>query len=335
YWEKFISPSSVGGEKIQPSLIQVPLQWQKQKILLNGQQFQIPRFGYASCRLKIIFPDKADKLTLYSSGVSSSYEIYADGELILRSGKKGISLEETEPFSRRKILPLKTEGKRETDIVIHVSNYHDFSMFGIWDRMVLDRPESAVRSYIFKSWETFILFSSLAVMGIYHIVLYLNRKHDRSPLYFGLFCILMAIREMSIYDKVIIDLFPSIPYWLVHKFEFIPFYAGGILFTMFIQSLFPEEFPSLAFKLILTAGAVPIFLLIFFPMHIYTYTRGFYQILSLFSLMVFIYASSRAIYRRKEGAGLFVAAVSVFLMTMVHDVLKARGVVHTPAMNGF
>ena len=345
YWEKFLSPENSFDTKAEVTYITVPSQWQNQKILFGGKEFYPSVYGYATYRLKVLLPERKElnsktllynkELSLLTPLISSSSTVFINGEKILENGKVGTLREESTPFHRRKEISLNLGKTEELDIIVHVSNFYDISVSGIWDSFHIGFTKKLQDSQIKKSWITFILFSALWIMGLYHLVLYVNRRKDSSALYFGLFCVLMSFRELAIGHRFILDIFPNFPFWIVHKLEFIPFYGGGILFIFFMRSLFPLEFSNRIFKIIIFITMPAFVILLLAPVYIYSYTRTYYQIATLFSLSYSLKVIMSGIINKRMGARLFLSATLVFFITIINDILNARGLIHTPSLATF
>lgn len=88
------------------------------------------------------------------------------------------------------------------------------------------------------------LFSvmALAVMGLYNCVIFSMRSKDRAPLYFGIFCIFIAVNNFVSCAGVsfITDLFPSAGWLPLRKIDIATIELSIPFFIMFIQTFYPE-----------------------------------------------------------------------------------------------
>jgi len=54
------------------------------------------------------------------------------------------------------------------------------------------------------------LFGSIFIMAIYHLGLFFLRKVDRSPLYFSLFCFVVAVRLLTTGERYLTHILPAL-----------------------------------------------------------------------------------------------------------------------------
>lgn len=65
-------------------------------------------------------------------------------------------------------------------------------------------------------------FVSVALIGFYHLVLFLFRTRSKEYLFFGLFCIFMGIRQLSVEDHAFMIFSPDINFDFYIRFNFHP-----------------------------------------------------------------------------------------------------------------
>lgn len=344
YWNEFISPETINSRK-PGNRIRVPHNWK----LLN-----YPGYGYATYHLKIFLPELEDvsqiddfserllaekginhKYSLLLTDIGTAYELFVNNVKVAGNGRIGTDRETSEPFLKHRTVELLLErSTEELDIVLHVSNF-DHTMSGLYNSIKLanSRDASYQKRRIFTI--DLIVFSTLAIMGFYHLGLFFNRKKDRSPLYFGIFCILISARTISINERMILDLIPGMGFRLIHKIEFISFYYGSTIFIQFISSLFPESkliYFDRAFRFLSTSATA---IVIFFPMRIYTKTLLPVQILVMVAIIYVIYMLIRALLRKSFGARTFLIGFSFFALAMINDILKGTGLIFTPYLASY
>ena len=323
FWKEFIdSPQSLLSKK---EFIKVPSQWQK-----SGHDL----YGYGSYHLKIFLPEyNIYPLSISLTDISTAYKVVINGNVIESTGHIGKTENESIPYLLHKIIPIPTSS-REIDLTIQVSNFHH-SLAGIWGTVKIGTSSymnsASRRNFVLD----IIVFSSLVIMGVYHIGLFLGRKKDTSPIFFGIFCLLISMRTITINDRLIFDAIPMIPFWLVHKIEYISFFYGAIVFMQFIRSLFPEEFNIKIFRII-TIILIPCNLIvIFFPIQYYSRVITLVQIIVLIEIIQIIRVLVIAAKNKKFGARLFLLGFTIFGPAIINDILKAIGVLHTPFLSSY
>ncbi len=342
-----------------PNYIPVPSQWQN-----HGY----PVDGYATYRLRVLLPEfvpaksvrvgDAYMHRLHEHGLSiamtdagTSYEMYINGKLASVNGKVGMSKEDSVPFRQYRHFPIdgflynfeSEEGaktlsrlpripdKNEIEILVHVSNFHHI-MSGLWLPFKLGSTIEIEKHAKQKLILDLFVIASLLMMGLYHLGLYLNRKKDKTALYFGLFCILFAIRTSSLDESVILDIVPNLSFLIMHKFEYFAFYYGSYVFAQYIHSLFPTEFEKkwirvLSFILFPLSAIV-----ILFPLKIYAYTLLPAQITVLLSIVYIFKVQIFSAVQRLPGAKLILVSWAIFALTVVNDILNGMSLIVSPLL---
>jgi hypothetical protein len=72
--------------------------------------------------------------------------------------------------------------------------------------------------------------------------LFIIRKKDYSPLFFGMFCLVIIFRLLSQSEKYIVHIFPEISFRRLNQMEYLSYYLALPSFASFIYTLFPREF---------------------------------------------------------------------------------------------
>ncbi len=168
------------------------------------------RLGYGTYRLRILVPDvwSGKVLTLSLGSVLSSYRVYLDGEIL---GESGIPSSKPET-SLARIQPRSfsfTPSSNQIQLEIFVANTFA-RQGGITAPIRLGPSEVMVSSRTRTIFIDIFAFSSLIIMGIYHISLYLYLRSSKAPLYFGIMSIMIGIRTLVTNTRLLMEFFPFI-----------------------------------------------------------------------------------------------------------------------------
>ncbi len=335
YFQEFFTPEDFKrSNPPTPNFIYVPGKW-------NTQGY--PLYGYGTYRLIIRLPKKGEplstipflplpkdprSLSLSMSSSGSSYRLFLNGILSSENGRVGKSLEESSSFLQNK--NIKFYNNTETlEILFHFSNYQHIQS-GIWGTVELGMSSTIEEVAKQKFLLDIIISSGLVLFSLYHFWLYLIRKKDKSPLFFSIFCFFMALRTVSINERMILDAFPSLPFWFIHKLEHVTIYSGVPVFLRFIQSLFPSEVHRKAYVGFLISFLSLLGIVLIFPMYIYTKTINVFQFLTLLTILYSIYIMVLCIQNNRMGAKTFLIGFVLFSFTVINDILRANGLIHTP-----
>ncbi|MBM9500981.1 SpoIIE family protein phosphatase [Leptospira sp. 201903071] len=197
-----------------------------------------PQFGYATYRLKVFLPEvwKHKILSVSLGGVSSAYRVKVNGQVIGEAGTPGLTAETTIPrIEPRDFLFAAEEG--EIQIEIFISNFTS-TIPGVLLPVSIGPAESASVSRAITLFFDIFSFSSLLIMGIYHIFQYLYLRSSVSPLYFGMYSLVICLRTSLINSKIIMLFFPEVPWSWINKINHLTVSVSVPFFLLFFSSVF-------------------------------------------------------------------------------------------------
>jgi class 3 adenylate cyclase len=319
YWKKIYRPNTVGsfqpesfsGYYIFPSL------W-KGKLFKNEIA---DGNGYATFRVKILLPDnynKKQKLALRMKEQSTAYELYLDNELFAYKGHIGTTYKDSVPGYGANTVYFETE-KKSIDLVLIVSNYHHRSG-GIWSIPILGTHEQIQYLKYERNSLEFLLGGSILIMTIYHFMLFIFRKNDLSSLYFALFCLTTLMRIISTGEIMLVQLFPSIPYELVTKFEYFSFYLFTPLFFKFFKELFPKDISDLLVKISVTIGGVLGMIVCLSNLRIYNNFVDFNYAVILITIAIVYYYQVKVIIKGREDSITLFLSTNILIFFTLNDI---------------
>lgn len=312
YAGQLISPQRIGAQI--PSYINVPSSWNK-NMLGSGES---SGDGHATYRL-LFKTETGGRLALKLPRILTAYKLWINQELIASAGIVGTSRTEMTP----QYLPqvgLFDAQPGINEIIIQVSNYYHRSG-GILESIAIG-PEQLVLNMREKgvAYELF-LFGSLAIIGAYHVFLYVFRKQNTPPLYFGLFCLFISARTLLVGERFFFHLFPAFNWELAHKLQTLTFYLGVPLIVMFFQAMFPKDFSAKWVKAIQLVGLAFTALVLFTPARIFTIVNPMFQV---FALSVIAYLTAifvRMTLRKEKGIQLIIIGGLALFATSINDIV--------------
>lgn len=197
-----------------------------------------PKFGYATYRLKVFLPEiwKKKILSVSLGAIASAYRIKINGQIIGECGTPGVDADSVvSRIEPRDFLFFAEED--EIQIEIFVSNYTS-TMPGILLPISIGASDYASVSKAIPLFFDIFSFSSLLIMGIYHIFQYLYLRSSVSPLYFGMYSLVICLRTSLINSKILMLFFPQIPWAWVHKINHLTLSVGVPFFLYFLVLYF-------------------------------------------------------------------------------------------------
>lgn len=245
YWQQHVKSDSFAGTH-PPALsgfIEVPGAWNGYE--LNGKK--LGGEGYATYRLTALLK-KTEPLAFKFLDMATAYAVYVNGKNLFSAGVPGTNKAATVPRYFPQVVDFAPERNR-LEIVFHVSNFHH-RKGGAWEAMRLGLEKEVHQAREKALLLAVFLFGSILLMGLYHLGFFILRIKDRAYLFFGLFCLLIAIRLMTIDERFWLYLFPQTDWELLAKLEYLSYYLSLPAFAIFLRSLYPEDFAATVLRTI-------------------------------------------------------------------------------------
>ncbi len=322
YWKKHISPDQFKNNKdLTVEYINVPGHWNKFKI--DGEK--ISGIGFATYRLKVFTEKKGLGLKFFDA--SSASRVHINGELICTSGFPALTKEQTIPLYAPSITSLENDSNI-LDIVIHVSNFHDW-VGGMWNHVYLGEVSELHAEREKELVFSFLLFGAIWIIGFYHITLFLIRKQDKTSLLFGFICLLEGFQTIIFGERYIITIFPTMEFWLFLKLLYLSMYCAVPLFIWYMKTIFPDEISDTIVKGVLFTGSLFSAFVLFFPSRWFTMSLPMFQI---FTICLIIYGAVvlvRALLNRRQGAIIFLTGFMILMTTVINDIFDNQMIIET------
>ena len=271
-----------------------------------------PSHGYGTYRLQILLP-KGFKPAIKLNMIASSKEVFLNSEQFIKSSSlsKGTSIP---PKGNRELLLSNSEVH---SITIHTSNFllrngglTQPPDIGLKEDLEMEQKKNL-------AWD-FVIFSSLFVIGLYHIGLYIQRSDDRSSLYFSIVCITLSFRQFLTGNDAIYEFIPYFSWkWatiLGHQFYFL----AVVFFLSYVKSLFKVSFLKLFHFYQILFSVITVIVLFTNLTILNTLTKFTFYLLPIIFLHILITIISNI--RTTQGK-IFLATFLIFLICTLNDML--------------
>ena len=298
---------------------QVPSSWKSYAGRLDGITSQ----GLATYGLRISLPDSPRFYTIYVPEAGTAYTLFVNGEKRVSVGRPGDSARTTTPqYAPASVNVTPRRGMLE--LVFWVSNHHHRDG-GLWESILFGPMEHTNRMVMGRLATNLFLFGAILFMGIYHAALFHMRRKDRALLYFSAFCFLIAVRILVTGDRYLIQMIPGLPWWLMIKVEYLTFYLGGLIFSLYLHHLLPDYIKRLFIRLLLWMVIPLVILVVVSPARYFSHSLPFAQTISMLALCYFLFGLVSASLARQKGARTLIFGFVVFFITVIHDIMYASG----------
>ncbi|NEW08574.1 hypothetical protein GK047_21475 [Paenibacillus sp. SYP-B3998] len=327
YWNQLLEPNDINDQSshLNPTYVKVPNEWHGYTI--GGKP--LSNDGYTTYRLQIKLPpgEIHKHEALYISGIATAYRLWIDGSYATSNGTVGNSKDSMIPRNYAKIVTF-TPDKQQIELVLQVSNFVQ-RKGGLWSSIRLGSEQQISYERDKKVTVEASLAASLAIMGFYHLVIFLLRRKDMSPLFLGTLCLVIAIRTLFVGEALAIRLFPGISWEWGTKLEYLGVLLGIALVVALVNSQYPGEMNRNMCKIAVWVSVSCAFVVLITSAGLYTRMMLAFQlwILLIFGYVAFVYVL--ALLRRKEAAGFNCVALLLFIAAAVNDTLYYNHTVST------
>jgi PAS domain S-box-containing protein len=324
YWKEHVSPSDFSNPSHRPSIfVNVPGFWNNE--VLEGKR--LPGQGYATYRLRVLLNGVQESLAMRFLDMGTAFAVYVDGHPLGSVGVPGKDRETTVPRYYPQVMSIKEKTDR-LDIVFHVSNFHH-RRGGAWEPIQLGE-ENRLR----ELWEKRVgidlfLFGSIFIMAVYHFGLFFLRRQDRSPLYFGLFCLVAAVHHLATGERYLTHIFPAMSWGLLVKLEYLSMCLVVPPFVLFMRSLFSKEFSRLPARLLVAAFFALSLVILFTPARLFSRLLPVCEAFLLITLLYGLYVLILSLKNKREGAAIFLAGVIILSLAVVNDIIRTETIILT------
>ncbi|HJV44249.1 MAG TPA: 7TM diverse intracellular signaling domain-containing protein, partial [Bacillota bacterium] len=275
YWNRLLSLDDLEGTNTLDSngFYKVPSAWNSYQVdnqKLLGQ-------GYATYHLKVRMGDQPQSLAIKIPTVSTAYTVMVDHRIIATGGVVATDAKHAIGEYKPQVVSFQPFGT-EFDLIVQVSNYL-YNRRGMWHPFELGTTEQLTILCENALVEEMILLGSALMMGLYHIGIYLQRRKNKSALYFGIGCLIEAARLLVIEEMFILNITLSVSLKFIIFVEYITYYGGMAVFLLFFYELYPDQYSKKVVKTLLSLSGCFILTVIFSPISFYTRIVGFYHLL--------------------------------------------------------
>ncbi len=319
YWNQLIPPESTTVKKIPnpTGYLEVPKLWNH--LINNGEN--LPEQGFATYRLIVYLPSANRSVCFKIPDINTAYDFYVNGSKIAANGIVGKTEKTMSPVRKPLIAHHLSDGNR-MEIVLHISNFQ-YKGGGIWSKIRVGNENDINRLWLHTISLDIFIFSSLLIMGLYHIVFYFIRKRDVvSQLYFGVCCLILAVRIVLTGERIVMSLLPDLPFEIGSKVEYLTMFLGLPLFVTYLTQLFKNHFSFICLRIIQLFGSLSVLIVIFTPTRIFNNILFSYQIFIIITFFYCVVCLCIAALKNQEGARTLLFGCLIFFLTIVGDILS-------------
>lgn len=304
YWNKLLTSKNFETRGIRPGYIKVPSVWNDQ--FYKGEE--LSGQGYATYRLTVITSNAPKLLAIEIPNVYTSYKLFINQELIATNGMVGVTKQAYQPEWKP---TLKAFNASDTlEVIVQVANF-DHNRGGIHKPFVIGNFDSIATIRESKVIANMLLTGGLFALGCFFIAFYLFRAKQKSTIYFGLFCLLWAIRSVFSNIYLVSTFFDAFNWILALRIEYISLYLSVLFGILFLAKVFDPKESKLVKYAINIINGVFILLTLILPPVLFTMLLPAYQIFIVINLLYAVYVITKAVFDKRKDA--WFSAISMLL----------------------
>ncbi len=315
YWNQLLEPRDFKGAKkpTPTALAPVPGSW---------TDLGLPAHGVATYRLGLKSEDLHQLVAVERFNHPQGVRVWVGDRLVYEGGRVQSAPGGAFPhhFPGPGTFSL---SEPITPVTVQVSNFFE-EQGGLIEPFTLGSERQINAARMRQVALSLFLFGSILLMGLYNLGLFVLRRNEPSTLFFGLLCLIVALRSICTNDYFILTLVPELSWAAVNKIEYLTFYLAIPFFMMFLRAVYPDEMPRAVLRAaqVLLGGASLI--VIATPNDVYQHTL---MPVSLGTLVAGVFATGAivlAVIRKREGAMAALIGFLVLFAAAVNDILVSQ-----------
>ena len=316
YWEELADPANLPEDK--KDYYTFPSLWNN-GVTEGGTV--LTSSGYATYRLKVIMPPRAKTpdLAISMGEMYTAYRLFYNGFEFSNNGTVGVDKESiVEDW-----FPYTLTLGRYTDtleFVIQIANFRHIKG-GAREPILLGDRKKLVAQRDFNFSYDFLLSGSLIMGGLFFLGLFLFGQHEKSVLYFALFCITFSYRMVGSGEYAFHALFPDLSWQFIIRTEYIALFVPTGIFAVYSYLLYPKD----AHKSILlgVASIALVFSLcaLFTPTIFFTRLVEAYLLIIVLTIFYLVYLYWLAFKRRRMGAEYALGSTGIVFLVAMYLIL--------------
>jgi signal transduction histidine kinase/CheY-like chemotaxis protein len=323
YWLHLLAPDSLTAAA--PDYAPYPRLWKD--LNLHGQTY--PTQGYATYALTVILPKNRPRIGLEVPDTYCSYKLYVNGAIQSQNGQPGRTKETSSPFWATRTVVLPTGEPDTIVLVMQVANFWH-AKGGPYKEILLGNKDDLIQKKYRDAAYDFLLAGCLFMGGLFFLGLFIFGRHDKTTLYFSLFCMVYSYRMVGTDTYTLHSLFSNLNWFVTIRMEYLSLSLSVALFTLYTRHLYPDDAHPIVMKgMIWFCNTYTAIILL-------TPTAVFTQFMTTFLLVMFLsIAYAMFVYlkaARHKRSGSLYAMLSTAILLLVFLLLNLHFFGFIPAL---
>ncbi|MDR3713412.1 MAG: ATP-binding protein [Puia sp.] len=314
FWNRLLQPSdSALGHP--PRYVHYPSPWKD--LTING--LPVSAQGYATYTLTILLPKDRPRLAMEVPDAYCAYYLYVNGVLQSRNGRPATTEKEAIPFWASKTIALPAQGPDTLYLVLQMANFWHAKGGAYKEILIGEKDALFLRKNRYAAYDL-VLAGCLFMGGLFFLGLFIFGRHDKTTLYFSLFCILYSYRMVGTDDYVLHSLFTDLNWFITIRLEYLTLSLGVALFASYTRNLFPKDAHPVVMKTMVWFCLSFSALVVFTPTLIFTRFLHFFLGIMFVCIAYALYVDLQAARNKRSGS--LYALLSTGVMLLIFLILN-------------
>lgn len=317
YWSAFThSDEHINLDSIQKTSIVVPSSWE-----VSTTDVEISNVGHGTYQVKILIPSEyVDEIFgIYIPSVATAYKLWIDDQLLISNGTIATNAKEMIPVNYARTVFFQPD-KATIHLTIEVANYSQ-RKGGLWESIQFGSADEIALLRDKNIALQLLVVGALSIMGVYNIFVYLLRNSLMYPMFLGILCLLFALRTLLIGETFLLSLFPSFPWELQVKLEYLPTVLGLPLLVKYVHDLYKEDKFILFERIVIIISLIFTVIVLVTPAIVYTKFLVVFLIVVPVTLIYFGYIFINAFIASRPASLFTLIGFTIFIVTLFSDSL--------------
>ena len=319
YWDRILMPGpSTQTDEKPTGFISVPSDWNRQKTL------SLPSIGQATYHLNIRLPDDLQSLALIVPRIYTEYSLWANGWQVVSNGLAP----GTRPAYLSPRLVRIDQLAGELNLVLQVRNtFHVHA--GIGQSLRIGTFDDLYRERTLGLAFDLAIVAVCAFTGLYHLMLFLFKRHSRAFGCFAMLCLTVGFRSLLNNQNFILFLWPDLSFNAGSRLMSltIPLIVLSVVF--YLRALFRSDIPDWLFRTLTIFSLSYLAAVLVLPNRWYLILFDVYLVSTIAVCLLMIYLSVLSLVRRNEGALIFATGTLLMVTGALYDTLYYYQLINT------
>jgi signal transduction histidine kinase/ActR/RegA family two-component response regulator len=313
YWDRLLPPDSFSTQP--PAYVQYPVLWKD----LSVDGHAVPTIGYATYTLTVLLPHKRPRIGLEVPDAYCSSRLYVNGVLQTQDGVPATTREKATPFwaTRNVALP---PGEPDTlRFVMQIANFWHARGGPYKDILIGDKDVLFLKKNRDIAYD-FLMAGCMFMGGLFFLGLFVYSSHDKTILYFSLFCIVFSYRMVGTQHYALHLLFSNLDWFLTIRVEYVSLSLAMAFFCAYTRKLYPDDIIPVATKALIWLCLAYSLLVLSMPTLVFTHLLIGFLSMMFFCIAYSMYVFLRAARHRRSGSvfALLSTGVMLFIGTIMN-----------------